>query len=144
MGERYGASITASPTMKVLYFRAVTRNLAPSPPSPTRGLRGIPCSRIGFTMKPRWISYFTCNGVPPHFLFHPWPGRRSDPRREDSSSSFGRGKFYSPRMRLSNDESAMGFGICEEWGIFLFKSLVGQWAKLGWGLNTFDLRFWRI
>lgn len=30
MGERYGASITASPTMKVLYFRAVTRNLAPT------------------------------------------------------------------------------------------------------------------
>lgn len=36
MGERYGASITASPTMKVLYFRAVTRNLAPTDTRLTR------------------------------------------------------------------------------------------------------------
>lgn len=41
MGKRYTASITASPAMKVLYFRAVTRNLAA-----THGLPEIPCSRM--------------------------------------------------------------------------------------------------
>lgn len=40
MGKRYTASITASPAMKVLYFRAVTRNLAA-----TYSLRDIPRSR---------------------------------------------------------------------------------------------------
>lgn len=49
------------------YISALLREI-----SPPRGLRGIPFSRIGFTMKPRWISYFTCNGVPP--TLHPWAG----------------------------------------------------------------------
>lgn len=55
MGKRYTASITASPTMKVLYFRAVTRNLAP-----TRGLRQIPCSRIGSRWNYLNIVFHVC------------------------------------------------------------------------------------
>lgn len=46
MGKRYSASITASPAMKVFYFRAVTWNLAA-----THGLWEIPCSRMGFAPK---------------------------------------------------------------------------------------------
>lgn len=53
------------------YISALLREI-----SPPRGLRGIPFSRIGFTMKPRWISYFTCNGVPP--TLHPWAGLWSE------------------------------------------------------------------
>lgn len=59
MGKRYTASITASPTMKVLYFRAVTRNLAA-----TRGLRrSLPVEWV--RVQTTRISYFMCVYHPP-------------------------------------------------------------------------------
>lgn len=64
MGKRYAASITASPAMKVLYFRAVTRNLA----SDTRLTPRSPAVEWRFTLKlPEYrIScvYITHRAVP--------------------------------------------------------------------------------